>query len=610
MLDGKNKELQVIINLGNEGKIKVAIEKLEKFEKKEQRKELLLRAKIIKALFTSSVGFWEKGLEIIKTTISECEILTDKLLLLDAYIIKARCLFIGQQYKKSIAQVEETEKKLDEILKQDDYDYRIRKSWLLFIKSACLSWMGKAKLALETAKSGYSLIQSFDDIQMQFYYYHLFGLCEFQTDAFEDAIDHYQAGFQLAKDTKKDIWIAQFASGLAQSYRGIGRFTLAMKYTDITIEYSKKLGIPHDWMVYFKAMIYRQSGEPEKAIAIFKKILPKLEHETTHKEKALVLLGKAIIEWVEGDIDNAVEQMTEAVNLSKQMDDVYGTNIFSIFLVNVLIDKGEFDKVIEISLSVLEMFKETKNIVSEPFFLIEMGKAYHMKGNYNLALEYVNNALELFRRFNAELHIARSLFRLIQISIDKNDEALYIKYQKELEAFVKLHPTNHFELMYQTAHALVLKNSTRPRDWMKAVDILIKVVEEEFTRFGFNIIALINLCELLMNEFSMSGDVQVLEELELYLGELTDLAKKQNVYHLRLEANNLQILTHWLKAQKSMGDLDFEKAKILLIETQKIADEKGLYRLAEKLIMRTEKQLKQLSEWDDFIRKYYEFIKE
>ncbi|NPD90425.1 MAG: hypothetical protein HGN29_17060 [Asgard group archaeon] len=609
MLDGKNKELQEIIKLGNEGKIKEALEKLEEFEKKEQQNVLLIRAKIIKALFTASMGFWEKGLVIIKTITSESEVLNDKLLLIDTHIIEARCLLLGQQYKKSITQVEETENKFEEILNQDEYDFRIRKSWLFFIKGACLSWMGKAKLALETAKSGYSLIQSFNDIQMQLYYYRLFGLCEFQSDAFEDAIDHYQAGFQLAKDTKSEIWKASFASNLAQSYRGIGRFTLAMKYTDISIEYFKKLGIPHDWMVYFKAMIYRQSGEPEKAIAIFKKILPKLEHETTHKEKALVLLGKAIIEWVEGDIDTAVEQMTEAVNLSKQMDDAYGVNIFSLFLVNALFDKGEFDKVIETSHSVLEMFKYNKNVVSEPFFLIEMGKAYHMKGNYNLALEYVNKSLELFRRFNAELNIARSLFRLIQISIDKNDEPLYIKYQKELEAFVKLHPTNHFELMNQTAHALVLKNSTRPRDWMKAVDILIKVVEEEFTRFGFHIIALINLCELLMNEFSMSGDIQVLEELEHYLGELTDLAKKQNVYHLRLEANNLQILTHWLKAQKSMVDLDFEKAKILLVETQKIADEKGLYRLAEKLTMRTEKQLKQLSEWDDFIRKYYEFIK-
>ncbi|MHA1509768.1 MAG: hypothetical protein ACTSO6_13820, partial [Promethearchaeota archaeon] len=156
----------------------------------------------------------------------------------------------------------------------------------------------------------------------------------------------------------------------------------------------------------------------------------------------------------------------------------------------------------------------------------------------------------------------------------------------------------------------VLKNSSRPRDWMKAADILVEVLKEKFTKFGFNLFALINLCELLMNEFSISGDAQVLQELEFYVEELSELAKKQNIHHLRLEANNLQIMTHWLKAQNSMVDLDFQKAKTLLENTRKIADEKGLYRLAEKLTQQQEKLHVQLSHWDDFIRKYYEFIKE
>ena len=91
---------------------------------------------------------------------------------------------------------------------------------------------------------------------------------------------------------------------------------------------------------------------------------------------------------------------------------------------------------------------------------------------------------------------------------------------------------------------------------------------------------------------------------------LSDFAKMQNVRHLRLEANNLQILTHWLKAQRSMVEIDLQKAKTLLDNTWKIADQEGMYRLAEKLTQQQEKLLGQLAQWDDFIRKYYEFIKE
>ncbi len=59
-----------------------------------------------------------------------------------------------------------------------------------------------------------------------------------------------------------------------------------------------------------------------------------------------------------------------------------------------------------------------------------------------------------------------------------------------------------------------------------------------------------------------------------------------------------------------MVEIDFQKAKIVLDNARKIADEEGLYKLAEKLTLQQERLINQLSQWDDFIRKYYEFIKE
>jgi len=610
VLAGKNKELQRIINLKNKGKFSEASEKLTEFEKKNHKPENTIRAQLIKALLAANMGFWEKGLEILETAVSESETLGVQLVLLDAFLAKAHCLLFSQQYKKTILQVEETEKILAENLKQDDDDFRIRKAWLLWIKGICLSWLGKDKPALKIANLGFSIAQSLNDTELLFNYYSLLGICEFQTDTYEEAIVHYKAGYQLAKDFKNDFRILLFSLKLGESLRGSGNFTLAMDYIDISIEYANKLEIPAHWMIYFKAILYWNMGEIEESIPIFKEVIPLVEWQTTHKEKGLVLMGKAIIELEEGEIDKAVEFITEAVNLAKQMDDAFSTNIFSIILIRALFDKGEFDKVLEICFSLLDTFKDGKKPVSIYSIFFEMGKTYHIKGEYNLALEYVQKALKLYKKFDRDIFIARSLFTLIQISIDKNDKVLYTKYLEELEDFAKLHPTNIFEQMYQTALALVFKTSTRPRDWTRAVEILLKVVKEKSTKHGFNLVALINLCELLMNEFSISGDAEVLLELEFYVEMLSDFAKMQNVYHLRLEANNLQIITHWLKAQKSMVELDFQKAKTLLNNTRKIADDEGMYRLAEKFTQQQEKLLRQMSQWDDFIRKYYEFIKE
>ena len=56
--------------------------------------------------------------------------------------------------------------------------------------------MGDDKHALETANHGFTIVQSLTDSEILFNYYNLLGTCEFQSDSFEDALVHYQAGLQ------------------------------------------------------------------------------------------------------------------------------------------------------------------------------------------------------------------------------------------------------------------------------------------------------------------------------------------------------------------------------------------------------------------------------
>ncbi|MHA1504453.1 MAG: hypothetical protein ACTSPT_04590, partial [Candidatus Heimdallarchaeota archaeon] len=261
MLAGKNKELQKIINLKNNGKFSLASDKLAEFEKKKHKPEISVRAQLIKGLLNASLGLWEKSLEIVDIAISESKTLEDKLVVIDAFLVKANCLLFGQQYKKTILQVEETENKLEENLKPDDEDYNIRKAWLLWIKGTSLRWMGDDKHALATTNHGFTIAQSLNDLELLFNFYELLGTCEYQSDAFEEAIVHIKAGFQLAKDSKNDLQMLTFSLRLAEGYRSLGRFTLAMEYLAISIEYSKKLGLPHEWLNYLKAIIYWNMGE-------------------------------------------------------------------------------------------------------------------------------------------------------------------------------------------------------------------------------------------------------------------------------------------------------------------------------------------------------------
>ena len=119
---------------------------------------------------------------------------------------------------------------------------------------------------------------------------------------------------------------------------------------------------------------------------------------------------------------------------------------------------------------------------------------------------------------------------------------------------------------------------------------------------------MIHLCELLIREFSISGDPEILLELESYTKRLDDEAKKQNSHKLRLEAHSIRLLTLWFKAQYSIADIDIQRANQLLIKARDMADEEGLIQLAEKITQQQGIIIKRMDKWDDYIRKYYKFI--
>jgi tetratricopeptide (TPR) repeat protein len=611
MLSGRNKELRRIIKLKNEGKVTVAKNKLAEFKKKKHTTEINIRSRLIETYFEFiDKKHWEKGFKILDEILVECESLNIPLLVIDVFYVKAYALYLSEQYKKSLEIIKIIKELLDENSNIEDVEYKKRKAHLFLLEGFNYNWMGQNKHARDAAAKGLDPAKELDDSEVLLDLYELLGNNDFQLAEVEDALAHYHAGYQLAQDVGNNLKTQQYSLRLMEGYQAIGNIELAMKYCDLTIEWWKKHKQDYNYVLLFKANIYWESGELTKAIEIGKRVLPTFEKLTDLWGRALCLDLKAAIEWFEGSLDKAIEYMHKAIDLVKKRDDIFRSMVLSVRLVPMLFDKGRFDQVLEIGFSCLEAFKENKNPYYQASIFETMGSTYHVKGDYNLALDYCQKSLKLWKKFKAPLRIIHSLFILVQIAIDKKDKELCSTYLKELEEFAKQHPTDYMQQIFRTTQALDLKASPRPRNWMRAADILEQVVEEKIIKHGVSVIALINLCEILMNEFSLSGDIQVLEELEHYAEKLTELALMENIHHLKIEASNIQLMILWLKAQHSLVELDIQKARNLLQESRKIADEKGLFRLAEKLTQQQELLMEQLSQWDGFIRKYYEFIKE
>jgi tetratricopeptide (TPR) repeat protein len=603
----KNKVLRDVEKLIIHGHPKKANEKLITVEQKNNlSKETIWELKILKADMLRFSN-WTESLEIIEQLEKEID---KPILRNEAFLVKALCFRMIEKNFDALKILEEAEELLKKSLSTKDKNYKIGLTRLLLTKGDCYNLLGEIDLAQKVLKQSVAYAKSLENNNLLLLGYHHLGLNSFFKADYEKSLKYFNQCLKIGKEIKNDNYIRKSVIALAQAYQRMGKFEEAIKHINQSIDIGKKYG----WSIigdrYVLALNYYSIGEIKKTHEIFREIIPVWEVVPNPRVKSLVLWMKSSIEWYSGSLEKTIEYLTEAVDILKSNNDKYLSTLLAIYLASALNDRGEYDKALEMSIENFKIFKEYNNDWFNSYYYDLLGKIYHVKGNYNLALENAKTSLDLREKLNSVRGKVHSLFQLISISIDKSDVVLYNQFLDDLKNLNQLHPNPLHDLIYKISQALVLKTSSRPRDWMKALEILESISDEDPQDKKYAIVALNNLCELLMIEFSISGDENILIELEDHIERLTKIAKFQNNYALKLETTNIQILTLWLKAQYSLAELDIKNTKELLQETKTLAGEEGLFRLVEKMSQQQERLLGQVSKWDDFIRKYYEFIKE
>ena len=588
-------------------KILELIEKLD--SKKSKSPEIIMGLKIYKAAYIIDDP-WEKRLKQIEEVIKELEQVDYSLQLNFALILKSIIIRLMHRHEESLLVLEEAERRLTERYSSEEEKYKIGISNILREKGYYYSYTGEIELAHKIYNKGLKIVKTITDNEVLLSSYYLaMSLNSFFKGNYNDTIRYAKEIIRIGEDLNDDYIFGCGIGLLAEILHRVGRYEESLDYLDQVQEIIIKTGATDLAVRKVYALNYYDLGEIKKANETFRELLPEWERVKGSRSIAMGLWMKSSIERHEGSIEKAVEYLSESVEILKDSKDKFLKTLYSIYLAITLFDKGDYDKALEIGMENFKDFEQYENIQINSNYYELLAKIYHVKGNYNLAIENGEKSLELRKTMVRISSIIQLLFLLVTITIDKNDPILYNKYLNELGDVVDSNPSFHYKQIYRIAQALVFKTSTRPKDWMKALEILESVVDEEIENNQFAIIALNNLCELLMIEFSISGDEHVLTELEDHNERLASIAKYQNNYALKLEATNIQLLTLWLKAQYSMTDLDMQNARELLTESRNLADQEGLIRLAEKMSQQQERLLGQVSQWDDFIRKYYEFIK-
>ena len=252
----------------------------------------------------------------------------------------------------------------------------------------------------------------------------------------------------------------------------------------------------------------------------------------------------------------------------------------------------EYKKSVKHRLKSLEVCRKIGNKYYIAWNINDIGVIYSTIGNYDLALKYFQDSLSLRKDHE---YIEVPLSNLIEAALEKDDFELARKYFKRLEDLYLQKKGNlkYGPQIYTISKALILKASSRIRDKAKAEEILKEIIEsKQAWPIQLKISANILICDLLLAEFRLNNNEEVLEEVNHYLANLLTLAEKEHSYLVFCEA-------FLLKAKLALFNFEIKTARRFLTQAQKIAESNGIRRLEMKISYEHDMLLKQKTHWEN-----------
>ncbi|MFX0145779.1 MAG: tetratricopeptide repeat protein [Candidatus Hodarchaeota archaeon] len=435
-----------------------------------------------------------------------------------------------------------------------------QKNHYQFLKGLILIYQNKSekvsKLGEQILKEGQKLkkhLQSIDG-----YFFIIFGPC--LVNKFKEVfkfIEKAEASLKLISNTSKKILIRSEARiRVLKAYANVfgGNIEIAEKCVDWILGSQKELG-------------------------------------NTFEIVWANLLMAQIMMSVKSRFDLAMEYTNKAMSLAKNIKfNHYWIAICHIFFGVIYYSIGEFNTSLKHHIKSLAIFKEINNNLYTAAVLNNIGNIYINTGDYDLALEYYEESLSYYETQSIELLVP--LGNLVELALEKGDIELAQKYFQRVEDRYNQTEDADFILNYQFIKALMLKNSSRIRDKAEVEKLLKQVIKTETFRFDVIIYAHIHLCDLLLAEYRLTNNSEILDELNHYIAKLLTIAEKSHSYLFFCEAFLLQ-------AKLALINFNMKAARRFLTQAQKIAESYGIKRLAIKISHEHDELLRQIKLWEN-----------
>jgi tetratricopeptide (TPR) repeat protein len=347
------------------------------------------------------------------------------------------------------------------------------------------------------------------------------------------------------------------------------------------------------YLAHIKGYYYLMRGVPNLALKHLKHSLV-LGEELGNKHEiadSLALLAYTLY-FFKGELDRALKYAERSLALAEESSKKYYI-ASSLFIMGVIYSfQGELDRSIRCHEQSIVLHKELNNkVMFIAYILSRLSYSYKMRGELDRALECIEQSMDLNRELGRMTRVAGDHHYLIQILIDKGDLERAQQHLHDLEQINNQLKDKQTNLMYLFDKALVLKTSLRAIKRGKAEEILKQLLEEEDLGFEGSVNALLSLCELLLTELRMTNDLEVLNEINQFIGQLLENVEKSHSYLILCE-------TYLIQAKLSLLTFNIKRAQRYLTQANQIAERFDFTQLTVKIANEKEELLKRLDLWE------------
>ncbi|MFW9915016.1 MAG: tetratricopeptide repeat protein [Candidatus Thorarchaeota archaeon] len=552
----QSSDLKRVEDLIQQGKLKKALAEADKIEIREELGENdRLQNQVLKSRILIQQGNSDRGLELADLIFAESQQLENHLVMVDALISKASALLELGRLSESLQVIQEGEDLLS-TKRFDKFQNAIRDSALKHLKGKVYRKKGDLDPALEVLKECLAIRQNLGNSYVIAEALNDIGIIYASKGDFPSAIENLEQAMAIFENLGNQPPIIKIRNNIGMIYWQTGKLDLALKFFQESYALSEELGNKRFIAAIATniGLILWHRGELDSALDHYNKGLEIYETLAYKAEMATCLNNIGIIHSTRGELDLALDCFQRSLALAEEQGNKR------------------------------EIAANHNNI----------GLVYRDQGNPEGAFPNFERSLQLYEEIGNDFNTCEPLYRLVELAIHETSPEAAQPYFHRLAEMNASGENKLVSQKYRLARALMLKTSGRIVKKGEAQILLQHIADEEIIKHDTTVEAMLNLCELLIAELGVSGNEEILTDIDSLLNDLHDIASDQHIFEWLAR-------THLLRSKVALLELDIKEARNLLAQAQLIAEETGLINLAMTISSEFDSLLKEQAKWDKYV---------